>query len=96
MGLAGMGDLVLTCTDNQSRNRRLGLALGQGQEREAAIANIGQAVEGAKSALSIGLLAEQAGVEMPICQQVYRILYEQLPPAKAVEQLLGRDIKAEF
>jgi glycerol-3-phosphate dehydrogenase (NAD(P)+) len=96
MGLAGMGDLVLTCTDNQSRNRRLGLALGQGQEREAAIAEIGQAVEGAKSALSIGLLAQQAGVEMPICQQVYRILYEQLPPAKAVEQLLGRDIKSEF
>lgn len=96
MGLAGMGDLVLTCTDNQSRNRRLGLALGQGQEREAAIAEIGQAVEGAKSALSIGLLAQQAGVEMPICQQVYRILYEQLPPAKAVEQLLSRDIKSEF
>ncbi|CAG0909028.1 unnamed protein product, partial [Darwinula stevensoni] len=53
MGLAGVGDLVLTCTDNQSRNRRLGLALGQGKDRDAAIAEIGQAVEGAKSALSI-------------------------------------------
>lgn len=96
MGLAGVGDLVLTCTDNQSRNRRLGLALGQGKGRDAAIAEIGQAVEGAKSALSIGKLAERAGVEMPICQQVYRILYEQLPPRQAVHELLSRDLKAEF
>lgn len=80
MGLAGVGDLILTCTDDQSRNRRLGLALGQGKGLDEAIADIGQAVEGAKSALSIGKLAEYAGVEMPICQQVYRILYEQLPP----------------
>ncbi|MGB3917675.1 NAD(P)-dependent glycerol-3-phosphate dehydrogenase [Thiothrix litoralis] len=96
MGLAGVGDLVLTCTDNQSRNRRLGLALGQGKDRDTAIADIGQAVEGAKSALSIGKLAERAGVEMPICQQVYRILYEQLPPRQAVHELLSRDLKAEF
>ena len=96
MGLAGMGDLVLTCTDNQSRNRRLGLALGQGKDRDAAIAEIGQAVEGAKSALAIGKLAASAGVEMPICEQVYRILYEQLPPRLAVQELLARDIKAEF
>lgn len=96
MGLAGVGDLVLTCTDNQSRNRRLGLALGQGKSRDAAIAEIGQAVEGAKSALSIGKLAERAGVEMPICQQVYRILYEHLPPKQAVHELLSRDLKAEF
>jgi glycerol-3-phosphate dehydrogenase (NAD(P)+) len=96
MGLAGVGDLVLTCTDNQSRNRRLGLALGQGKDRDTAIAEIGQAVEGAKSALSIGKLAERASVEMPICQQVYRILYEQLPPRQAVAELLSRDLKAEF
>ncbi|OQX08497.1 MAG: glycerol-3-phosphate dehydrogenase [Thiothrix lacustris] len=96
MGLAGVGDLVLTCTDNQSRNRRLGLALGQGKDRDAAIAEIGQAVEGAKSALAIGKLAERAGVEMPICQQVYRILYEQLPPRQAVDELLSRNLKAEF
>lgn len=96
MGLAGVGDLVLTCTDNQSRNRRLGLALGQGKDRDTAIAEIGQAVEGAKSALSIGKLAERAGVEMPICQQVYRILYEQLPAHQAVQELLARDLKAEF
>jgi glycerol-3-phosphate dehydrogenase (NAD(P)+) len=96
MGLAGVGDLVLTCTDNQSRNRRLGLALGQGKDKDAAIAEIGQAVEGAKSALSIGKLAAQAGVEMPICEQVYRILYEQLPPRQAVQELISRDLKAEF
>ena len=96
MGLSGVGDLVLTCTDNQSRNRRLGLALGQGKDRDAAIAEIGQAVEGAKSALSIGKLAERTGVEMPICQQVYRILYEQLPPRQAVDELLSRNLKAEF
>ncbi len=96
MGLAGMGDLVLTCTDNQSRNRRLGLALGQGIDMETAIAQIGQAVEGAKSAHSIGILAAQADVEMPICQQVYRILYEQLPPRQAVQELIARAMKAEF
>jgi glycerol-3-phosphate dehydrogenase (NAD(P)+) len=96
MGLAGVGDLVLTCTDNQSRNRRLGLALGQGKDKDTAIAEIGQAVEGAKSALSIGKLAGQAGVEMPICEQVYRILYEQLPPRQAVQELISRDLKAEF
>lgn len=96
MGLAGVGDLVLTCTDNQSRNRRLGLALGQGKAMETAIAEIGQAVEGAKSARSVGKLAERAGVEMPICQVVYRILYEQLPPSQAVRELLSRDMKTEF
>ncbi|EIJ34583.1 NAD(P)H-dependent glycerol-3-phosphate dehydrogenase [Thiothrix nivea] len=96
MGLAGVGDLVLTCTDNQSRNRRLGLALGQGKDMETAIAEIGQAVEGAKSARSIGKLAATAGVEMPICDVVYRILYEQLPPRQAVQELISRDLKAEF
>ena len=72
------------------------MALGQGKDRDAAIAEIGQAVEGAKSALAIGKLAASAGVEMPICEQVYRILYEQLPPRLAVQELLARDIKAEF
>ena len=96
MGLAGVGDLVLTCTDNQSRNRRLGLAIGQGKSLQVALDEIGQAVEGAKSALSIGKVAQGAGVEMPICQQVYRILYDNLPPAQAVQELIARDLKAEF
>jgi glycerol-3-phosphate dehydrogenase (NAD(P)+) len=96
MGLAGVGDLVLTCTDNQSRNRRLGLALGEGKNRDDAIQEIGQAIEGFKSSRALRLLAEKAGVEMPICQQVYQILYEDLPPQQAVKALLSRDLKAEF
>ncbi|MEZ5477252.1 MAG: NAD(P)H-dependent glycerol-3-phosphate dehydrogenase [Thiolinea sp.] len=96
MGLAGVGDLVLTCTDDQSRNRRLGLALGQGKPMAQAIDEIGQAVEGAKSARSVGKLAQREGVEMPICQIVYRILYEDLPPRQAVQELISRTPKSEF
>jgi len=96
MGLAGVGDLVLTCTDNQSRNRRLGLALGQGKELEEAINEIGQAVEGVKSSQSIGLIAEKAEVDMPICQHVYQVLHEGLPAHQAVKELLERELKPEF
>ncbi len=96
MGLAGVGDLVLTCTDDQSRNRRLGLALGQGKGIQEAVIEIGQAVEGLKSSHSIHLLAESAGVEMPICQQVHCILYQDLAPQDAVRELLSRQLKAEF
>lgn len=96
MGLAGLGDLVLTCTDNQSRNRRLGLALGKGDRLEKAMSDIGQAVEGVKTAQAVALLSKRMGVEMPICHQVYRILYEQLPPRQAVQELIGRDLKSEF
>jgi len=96
MGLSGVGDLVLTCTDNQSRNRRLGLALGKGQEVNAAIEEIGQAVEGAKSSHCIGLLAERAAVEMPICEHVHKVIYEGLEPKQAVKALLGRQLKSEF
>ncbi len=96
MGLSGVGDLVLTCTDNQSRNRRLGLALGKGKDLDGAIAEIGQAVEGAKTSQSIHLLAERAGVEMPICESVHKVLYAGLPPEQAVKELLGRELKSEF
>lgn len=96
MGLAGIGDLVLTCTDNQSRNRRLGLALGQGKDIEAAIDEIGQAVEGVKSSQSIGLIANKAGIDMPICQYVYQVLHESLPAHQAVKGLLQRELKPEF
>ncbi len=96
MGLAGLGDLVLTCTDDQSRNRRLGLALGRGQSANAAIKEIGQAVEGAKSSSSIGLLAKRANVEMPICSEVHRIVHENLDPKIAVKALLSRHIRSEF
>ena len=96
MGLAGVGDLVLTCTDDQSRNRRLGLALGKGINTETAIKEIGQAVEGAKSSSSISLLAERANVEMPICSVVHRIVHQNLDPKTAVKELLARHLRAEF
>jgi len=96
MGLAGVGDLVLTCTDDQSRNRRLGLALGRGQDAESAIIEIGQAVEGAKSSHCIGVLAKRANVEMPICEYVHKVIYENLPPKQAVKELLARELKPEF
>lgn len=96
MGLAGVGDLVLTCTDDQSRNRRLGLALGSGQTLDTALAEIGQAVEGAKSAQSVHKLAQRQQVDMPICQTVYRILYQGLAPRQAVGELIARAQKSEF
>ncbi len=95
MGLAGLGDLVLTCTDDQSRNRRLGLALGRGDKLEAALEAIGQAVEGVKSAPEVHALAAELGVEMPITEQVYRVLHDGLPAQAAVEALLGRSPKSE-
>ncbi|WJW75543.1 NAD(P)H-dependent glycerol-3-phosphate dehydrogenase [Thiohalobacter sp. IOR34] len=95
MGLGGVGDLVLTCTDDQSRNRRLGLALGQGRSREAAEREIRQVVEGADTAREIHKLGKARNVEMPICEEVYRVLYEGLPPQQAVHDLLAREPKAE-
>ncbi len=96
MGLAGLGDLILTCTDDQSRNRRFGLALGKGKTQEQAFEEIQQVVEGSKTAGVVVKVAEKAGVEMPICTEVYKILYEGLSPATAVKDLLGRSTKAEF
>ncbi len=95
MGLAGLGDLVLTCTDDQSRNRRLGLALGRGEGLDEALVQIAQAVEGVKSAPEIGQLARQQGVEMPITEQVCRVLRGECSAQAAVEALLGREPKAE-
>ncbi|MGM0412660.1 MAG: NAD(P)H-dependent glycerol-3-phosphate dehydrogenase [Pseudomonadota bacterium] len=94
-GLAGMGDLVLTCTDDQSRNRRFGLALGRGGSADEARAAIGQVVEGEPTTRAVLARAHQAGVEMPITEQVYRILFESVPPREAVERLLARDPKPE-
>jgi glycerol-3-phosphate dehydrogenase (NAD(P)+) len=96
MGLSGVGDLVLTCTDNLSRNRRLGLALGAGKDVDSAIEEIGQAVEGAKSSHCIGLLAARAGVDMPICDYVHKVIYKNFPPQQAVKELLARQVKPEF
>ena len=96
MGLAGLGDLILTCTDNQSRNRRLGLALGQGHNIDSAIAQIGQEIEGVSAAKETYLLAQKFNIDMPITEQTYKVLYEQLDPLTAVENLLSRETKSEY
>ncbi len=95
MGLAGLGDLILTCTDNQSRNRRLGLALGSGKTTQQALQEIGQVVEGIQTALEIHHVAKQHKVDAPISAQVYRVLHENLSPQQAVEALLTREPKTE-
>jgi glycerol-3-phosphate dehydrogenase (NAD(P)+) len=96
IGLTGLGDLVLTCTDNQSRNRRFGLAMGKGENREQAIADIGQVVEGINTAKEVYGLAQQLDVDMPITEQVYKVLYENLSPKEAVHNLFNREPKPEI
>ncbi len=95
MGLAGLGDLVLTCTDDQSRNRRFGLALAAGKSAEQAQREIGQVVEGVLAARAVDAVASKVGVEMPIAEQVRRVIYEGLPARDAVALLMGRAIKSE-
>lgn len=96
MGLAGLGDLILTCTDDQSRNRRLGLALGQGQNRTEITQKIGQEIEGVSAARETYLLSLKHGIDMPITEQTYKVLYEGLNPRTAVQNLLARNQKAEI
>lgn len=95
MGLAGLGDLVLTCTDDQSRNRRFGLLLASGKSPDAALAEIGQAVEGYVAARAVRAVAQRQKVSMPICEAIYGVLYEGLPPRDVVVGLMTRPIKAE-
>ena len=95
MGLAGLGDLVLTCTDDQSRNRRLGLALGKGRSLQRALDAIGQVVEGVQTAREVHALAQDIGVEMPIAEQVFAVIYEARTPHEAVHALLNREQKPE-
>jgi glycerol-3-phosphate dehydrogenase (NAD(P)+) len=95
MGLAGMGDLILTCTDDQSRNRRLGLALARGVTASVAAREIGLVVEGVYGARAVWQVAQRCRVDMPICELVYRLLYEGLTPQDAVMALMSRSLKAE-
>lgn len=95
MGLAGMGDLVLTCTGDLSRNRQLGLALGRGQSVDEAVEEIGQVVEGVKTSLEIWRLAGRLGVDMPISEQVYGIIHEGRDPRESLRELLSREQKRE-
>ena len=96
MGLACMGDLVLTCTDNLSRNRRMGLALASGMSIEEAKEEIQQVVEGVLAAEAVKEVADELGIEMPICHEVYRILYEGAAPREAVIALMSRELTPEF
>jgi glycerol-3-phosphate dehydrogenase (NAD(P)+) len=95
MGLTGMGDLVLTCTGDLSRNRRLGLALGRGRSVDEAVSEIGQVVEGVKTSAEIWRLAQRLEVEMPIAEQVYGIIHEGRDPNQSVRDLLSRRQKQE-
>ena len=95
MGMAGLGDLVLTCTDNQSRNRRFGLLLGQGKAVDDAMQSIGQVVEGYRNAKEVFNLAQRVGVEMPITEQIFQVLYQGKDVKWAALDLLGREKRDE-
>lgn len=96
MGLAGLGDLVLTCTDDQSRNRRLGLALGRGESLTQALTAIAQTVEGMDSAHAVWRLAQRHGIDMPITEQVHHVLAGHHSARAAVTALLARDPRPEW
>ena len=95
-GLAGVGDLILTCTGELSRNHTVGMKLGQGKSLKEILADMQMVAEGVKTAASVHALAKRLGVEMPICSAVFRILHEGLSPAEAGRQLMGRELKKEF
>lgn len=96
MGLAGLGDVVLTCTDNLSRNRRFGLLLAAGRSAGQALAEIGQVVEGYQAARAVRAVASRENVSMPISEALYRTLYEGQAAAEVVRGLMSRPIRSEF
>ena len=96
MGLAGLGDLVLTCTGDLSRNRRLGLALGRGRPMDEAIREIGQVVESVQTADEVMRLAARHGVELPIAENVRDVLHGDITPAEGLSRLMAREQKAEY
>lgn len=96
MGLAGLGDLVLTCTGDLSRNRRLGLALGRGESLDEAVRQIGQVVESVQTANEVMRLADRCGIELPISTAVRAVLHGELTPADGLRQLLAREQKPEY
>jgi glycerol-3-phosphate dehydrogenase (NAD(P)+) len=95
-GLAGIGDLVLTCTGDLSRNHMVGLKIGQGQTLSQVLAEMRMVAEGVKTARSVHNLAKRLGVEMPISNAVYRVLHEDFSPKDACYQLMTRDLKHEL
>lgn len=95
-GLSGVGDLILTCTGDLSRNRQVGMLLAQRHSLSTILGELGHVAEGVYTAREVQRIAQQQGVEMPICQAVYRVLYENLAADKAVEALLSRQPGEEF
>lgn len=95
-GLAGVGDLILTCTGDLSRNHTVGMKLGQGKTLDDILSEMKMVAEGVKTAKSVYSLSRKMGVEMPICYAIYQILYENLSPETAARQLMSRDLKKEF
>lgn len=95
MGLSGLGDLILTCTDNQSRNRRFGFCLGRGMNAREALSSIGQVVEGYGMTDLVHSLALKHNIEMPICSEIYAVLYEGRSGHEAARSLLGRALTKE-
>lgn len=94
-GLAGIGDLIVTCTSRHSRNRRAGVLLGQGMAPKQVLTTVGAAVEGYYAAASVRALAQKAGVEMPIVEAAYQVLYKNVHPEKVVHDLLNRQRRPE-
>lgn len=94
-GLSGMGDLVLTCTSTQSRNYTVGLELGRGKSLDAVLNSMKMVAEGVNTARSAHSLARKHAIDMPIVQEIYRVLFENKPPQLALEDLMGRDLKQE-
>ena len=94
-GLAGIGDLIVTCTSKHSRNRRAGMYLGQGMPVQEALSKVGGAVEGYHAAGSVRALAKQTGVEMPIVEAAYQVMYENVSAEQALHGLLQRQRRPE-
>jgi glycerol-3-phosphate dehydrogenase (NAD(P)+) len=95
-GIAGVGDLILTCTGDLSRNHTVGKKIGEGLRLDEILAEMRMVAEGVKTAKSVYNLARKLDVEMPICQEMYAILYENRSPEKAVYRLMTRDLKQEL
>ncbi|MCP4132351.1 MAG: NAD(P)-dependent glycerol-3-phosphate dehydrogenase [bacterium] len=95
-GLSGVGDLFLTCTGDLSRNRTVGFRLGQGQKIKDILSEMRMVAEGVKTARSVFNLAKKMDVEMPVCEQVYRVLYEERDPLKTVRELMTRELRQEL
>ena len=94
-GLSGMGDLVLTCTGGLSRNRAVGVELGRGRTIDEITADMNMVAEGVKTTAAVRQLSMRAGVEMPICDQMYEVLYEAKSPIVAARDLMGRALRSE-